>query len=70
MGQHAPVRSSARQPAQRVDHLAQAVLALGRVLINQGQVGRDKVLFLVAHVTGVGLSAHRLIIRMTRENQP
>lgn len=42
IGQHPPGRSRAHQPAQGVEDFAQIVLALGRVLVHQGQVGAMK----------------------------
>ena len=36
IGQHAPRGTGPRQPAQRIEHFAQAVAPLGRLLVNQG----------------------------------
>ena len=67
IGQHAPGGAGPGQPTQCVEHFAQAVAPLGRVLVNQGQVGRHKAPFVVAHIAGIRLSRHPQHIGTTQE---
>ena len=58
IGQHPPRCSCANQPTQSIEDLAQIMLALGSVLVHQGQVGRSEVPFFIADVRRVGLAGH------------
>ncbi len=57
-GHHAPGGPGPHHPAQGVEHVAQIVLALGRVLRQQRQVRSHEGPLFVAHVTRVGLPCH------------
>ena len=58
MWQQPPRRASTRQPAQRIEHLAQAVLALRRVFLHQREVRCHKVPFFLAQITRIRLDFH------------
>jgi hypothetical protein len=49
----APLRAGLHHPARGVEHLAQWIRALRRILATQRQIGRDEGPFLVAHITRV-----------------
>ena len=58
VGQHPPGRSRAHQPTQGVEDLTQIVLALRRLRVHQGQVGRSEAPFFIADVCRVRLAGH------------
>ncbi len=58
MGHHAPLRARSHNPAQSIEHFAQAVLSLRRIFRHQGQVWSDKAPFIIAYITGIVLSFH------------
>jgi hypothetical protein len=62
--QQSPRRTRPYDPAQGVENLPQAVLALRRVLGHQGKVGGSEAPFFVADISWIGLSWHRSKIRI------
>ena len=58
MRHHAPLGSGAHDPAQPIKDFTLVVLALRRLWRHQGQVGSHKAPFVIAYITGIGLSFH------------
>jgi hypothetical protein len=56
MGHHPPRGPRADNPAEAIDDLPQAMLALGGVFGEEGQVRRHQGPFLSPDITGVGFS--------------
>src|SRR5215212_320100 len=57
VGHVSPRRAGPHHPSEPVQHLAQVVLALGRVLPNEREVGSDKLPLLVGNVAWVWFSS-------------
>jgi hypothetical protein len=59
LGQVAPRRAGADDPAQAVEDIAEVILALGGILGQQAEVGDDELPLGVGNIAGVGLVGFR-----------
>src|SRR5690348_12490613 len=63
MRHHTPGGSGAHHPAQAIKYVSQVVMPLSRIFGQQGQIGRNESPFVVAHITGIGISrVHAMIL--------
>ena len=60
VGKQAPGSAGARHPAQGIEHRAQVVPALRRLLGHQGQIGRGEGPFLIGNVGRIRLARRHL----------